>query len=245
MKTLLAGLLAMALSGADAKTDVKAAAQKLAGQSYAYTTTVKSEGGQGGGQQGRALGATLSEAKVDKDGTAVLTYKSGETTILAVVKGEKSAVKAADGWKASTEFQRGQGGQGQQRDPAAGVARGLRTYKAPGAAAEGLADKTKEIKDDGEGAYSGELTEEGVKELLSFGGRPGGNNQNAPQVADPKGSVKFWVKDGTLVKYEVNVQGKMTFGQREIVINRTTTVEIKDVGTATVEVPEEAKAKLQ
>jgi hypothetical protein len=80
---------------------------------------------------------------------------------------------------------------------------------------------------------------------MSFGGRGGGGGQNAPTVADPKGSLKVWLKDGLPTKYEVTVSGKMTFGQREIAINRTTTTEIKDVGTTKVEVAEEAKAKLQ
>ena len=56
----------------------------------------------------------------------------------------------------------------------------------------------------------------------------------------------FWVKDGVLTKFEFNTQGKITAGQdnREMNINRTTTVEIKDVGTTKIEVPDEAKQKL-
>jgi hypothetical protein len=36
----------------------------------------------------------------------------------------------------------------------------------------------------------------------------------------------------------------MEFNNNEVKINRTTTVEIKDVGTTKVQVPEEAKKKL-
>jgi hypothetical protein len=71
-----------------------------------------------------------------------------------------------------------------------------------------LAGKTKEMKRDGD-AYSAELTEAGAKELLSFGGRPG---SNAAEPKNAKGSVKFWLKDGTLSKYNVNVQGTINFG---------------------------------
>ncbi len=56
--------------------------------------------------------------------------------------------------------------------------------------------------------------------------------------------MKFWVKDGALAKYEFNVQGKMEFNGNPIDIDRTTTVEIKDVDSTKVEVPEEAKGKL-
>jgi hypothetical protein len=225
----------------DAKEDVLAAAKKLAeAANYSWTSTSKSEGGGGGGGQNRAQPGP-TDGKTEKDGFTCLSTKMGETTSESVLKGEKIAVKTAEGWKAAADVTGGGGQQG-RRDPAAFAARALRTFKAPAAQVENLAGKTREIKSEGEGAYSGELTEEGAKELLSFGGRGG---QNAPQVADPKGSLKVWVKDGVLSKYEVTVSGKVTFGDREIAINRTTTTEIKDVGATKVEVPEEAKAKLQ
>jgi hypothetical protein len=49
-----------------------------------------------------------------------------------------------------------------------------------------------------------------------------------------------------LSKYQYNLQGKLTVGddKREVEFNRTTTVEIKDVGSTTVKVPDEAKKKL-
>ncbi len=221
----------------DAKEDVIAAAKKLAeAANYSWTSTPKSEGG--GGQSRRQAGPT--EGKTEKDGFTVLSTKMGENTSESVLKADKIAVKTAEGWKAASELTGG-GGQN-RRDPAVFAARALRNCKAPAAQLEDLAGKTRELKSEGEGAYSSELTEEGAKELLSFGGRPGGQ---APTVAEPKGSLKVWVKDGVLSKYEVTVSGKVTFGQREIDINRTTTTEIKEVGSTKVEVPEEAKAKLQ
>ena len=56
--------------------------------------------------------------------------------------------------------------------------------------------------------------------------------------------MKFWIKDGELSKYEFKVQGKVSFNGNERDVDRTTTVEIKDVGTTKVEVPEDAKKKL-
>ena len=58
------------------------------------------------------------------------------------------------------------------------------------------------------------------------------------------GSVKFWIKEGALAKYEVNVQGKVTNGDRETEVNRTTTVEIKEAGTTKLELPADVKEKL-
>jgi hypothetical protein len=56
--------------------------------------------------------------------------------------------------------------------------------------------------------------------------------------------MKFWIQDGALTKYEVNIQGKVTAGDRESDVNRTTTVEIKDVGSTKLEVPADAKQKM-
>ncbi|MFN3486228.1 MAG: hypothetical protein ACK44W_12200, partial [Planctomycetota bacterium] len=144
--------------------------------------------------------------------------------------------------QAAEELRRPADGAQQRRDPAAFAARRLADFKSPAALAESLADKAKELKDEGGGVYAGELSEEAARELLSTGRRGG---QGAPSVSGAKGSVRFWLKEGMLVKYEYALQGKMTFGQREVDVNRTTVVEIKDVGTAKVEVPEEARAKLQ
>lgn len=226
----------------DAKADVKAAAKKLQDAAgYSWVSTPKSENA-GGGQGGNRVQAGPTEGKLEKGGFVWIKTTQGENSTEAVLKGGKVAVKTADGWKAGSEFQGNQGGQGGRRDPAAGLARRLANFKEPAVDAEAMVDKVGDLKDEGEGVFSGPLSEEGVKALLSFGGR-GGNN--APQVTDPKGTAKFWLKDGALVKYEYVTQGKMTFGQREININRTTTVEFKDVGSTKVEVPDDAKKKLE
>ena len=63
-----------------------------------------------------------------------------------------------------------------------------------------------------------------------------------------KGTAKFWVKEGLLSKYENHIEGKVPArgdgNGREFDMNRTTTVEIKDVGTTKIEVPAEARKKL-
>ncbi len=63
-------------------------------------------------------------------------------------------------------------------------------------------------------------------------------------VTKPKGSVKFWVKDGVLTKYEFKVKGSVSFNDNNMDVDRTTTTEVKDVGATTVTVADEAKKKL-
>ncbi len=251
------GVLVMAMglyaeaAGRDAKGDVQNAAKKLGeAASYSWTSTPSMGGGGGGGGARFQPGPT--DGKTEKDGFTLLTTKQGESILEGVLKGDKVAVKAQDGWKTAEELAaaRGQqqpGGQqpgGRQRgDPAGFMARRLRSFKAPAAEAADLVEKAKELKEEG-GACVGEMTEEGAKALLSMGRGGRGGDQQPPPVAGAKGTVKFWLKDGVLAKYEYSVQGKVTFGDREIDMNRTVTVEIKDVGSTKVEVPEDAKKKL-
>jgi hypothetical protein len=54
----------------------------------------------------------------------------------------------------------------------------------------------------------------------------------------------FWLKDGRIVKYEYNVQGTVNFNGNDVEVNRTSTIEIKDLGTTKVNLPEEANKKL-
>ena len=76
---------------------------------------------------------------------------------------------------------------------------------------------------------------------LAFGGRRAGK---APEPKNAKGSVKFWIKDGALTKYELKLSGTVNFNGDDRDIERTTTVEIKDVGATKFEVPDDARKKL-
>jgi hypothetical protein len=214
----------------DAKADVEAAAKKLA-DAPSYAWTQKTEGGFGGG---------TAEGKAEKDGFTFVSMTLFNNDVEIVKKGDKGAVKLEDGWKSVEELaaetpQDGQPNRGRF------VAMMMRNYRAPAAVATDLVTKVKELKKTDD-AFEAELTEEGAKSLLSFRGRPGGQDQ-APQISNAKGTAKFWVKDGALTKFEHHLTGSINFNGQDRDIDRTTTVELKDVGTAKVEVPEEAKKK--
>jgi len=117
----------------------------------------------------------------------------------------------------------------------------MQNYKAPAAEAEDIMGKAKDLTKSDD-VYSGDLTEEGAKSLMAFGGRRGGGQ--APAISKAKGSVKFWIKDGVLTKYQLKLQGTVNRNGEDMDIDRTTTVEIKDVGTTKVSVPDEAKSKM-
>lgn len=223
-------LLAGSLLAENPKETVTSAAKKLAEtDNYSWKQTIENAGGGG-------FGAGTSEGKTQKGGYTWLSVTMRDNTIEAVKKGEKGAIKGPDGWRSLEEARGG------DRGPATFMARRIQNFKAPAAQAEELAGKVQDLKQDGD-SYDGELPEEAAKSLLMFGGRRGGGN--GPEISGAKASVKFWVKDGLLTKYETKVKGSISFNGNDRDIDRTTVIEIKDVGSTKIAVPEEAEKKME
>lgn len=226
----LSSLVACSLLAGDPspKDEVAGAAKKLAQQdNYSWKSTTDAGNFN-----------STSEGKTDKQGLVALSLKFGDNTTEAFLQGGKGAVKSPDSdWQSLSELA---ANAGDQPGPRRFLGRMLQNFKAPAAQATDLADKTKELKKDG-AVYSGDLTEAGAKELLTFGGRGG---SQGPQPKNAKGAVKFWIKDGLLSKYELKLEGTVNFGGEDRDVQRTTTIEIRDVGATRLEVPEAAKKKL-
>jgi hypothetical protein len=221
------GLAAGSLLAADLKEELTSATKQLADKdNYSWKSTM---------EFGNFSGNT--DGKIDKDGLVAMTMTFGDNTREAFLKDGKGAVKLPDeGWKSLNELESSSGeGRGRQF-----LVRRLKNFKAPAQQAADLITKVADLKKDGE-IYSGDLTEAGAKELLTFGRGRGGA---AAEAKNAKASVKLWVKDGMLSKYEIKQQGTVSFGGDERDIDGTTTVEIKDVGKTKVDVPEDAKKKL-
>lgn len=225
----LAVLSACSLLAAESspKDAVTGAAKSLAGKAnYSWTTTTTVP-------EGSRWRPGPLEGKTDKEGTMHITITMGDNHSQAFLKGDKGAVHTGDGgWQSLAELENAEGG-------ARFWARMLRDFKSPAAQVGEVVAETKDLKKDGE-VFSGELTEAGAKTLLTF--RRAGSD--GPAVSGAKGSVKFWLKDGLLAKYEYKVAGKMTLDGNERDLDRTTTVEVKEVGSTKLVLPDEAKAKL-
>jgi hypothetical protein len=239
-KNILFGMMILAtgsLLAADAspKDDVKAAATALgASANYSWHAAVESPGGGGG----RFNGPT--DGKTEKGGYTWISMTRGDTTTLAVLQGTNGAVNTPDnGWQSLKEAAADNGG---GFNPMMFLARTLQNYKTPDLQAADLANSAKELKT-GDNGITGDLTDDGAKSQLTMG-RPS-TGDNAVTVANPKGSVSFWLTDGKLVKYSFHVTGTVSFNGNDRDMDRTTTVEIKDVGTTKIEVPDDAKKKLQ
>ena len=209
--------------------DVKSAAQKLAAaDNYSWTTTTESP----------QFSPGPSHGKTEKGGYTYVDFTMQDNTIEAVVKGEKGAIKTEDGWQSLADAAKDNGEGG--FNPRMMMARRMQNFKAPAVQAEEIAGKVKALAMTNN-VYSGDLTEEGAKSLMTFGRRGGGQG---PAISNAKGSAKFWIKDGVLTKFQFKLQGTMNRNGEDMEIDRTTTVEIKDVGATKITVPEEAKKKM-
>ncbi len=219
---------------ADAKEEVTKAAKALTEKgSYSWKTSVEAPGSQ--------FPSSPTEGKADKD-TLYVTMSFRDNKTEAYVKGDKAVYTNQDGeWQSTADAANSEGG-------GRFMAARFRNMKAPADQAAELAGKVKELKKDGD-AYSGELTEQAAKELMAFGrsgrGGGGGGGGNAPEINNAKGTAKFWVKDGVLAKFQYQVKGSMKNRNGEDrEVDRTTTTEIKEVGTTKLTVPETVKKKL-
>lgn len=206
---------------ADAITKLKAATN----YSWNTTTVLKDSEFTPGPIKGQA----------DKEGFAKMSQAFGDNTTEIVLKADKVAVNGDDGWTLL-----GQAG-GFPAMFAGGLARN-------GAAADEAAIALKQVKElkplDG-GVLGGDLTSEGATDLLTFGPRRTVGENRFPPPKNAKGSVKFWVKDGVLAKYEWHLLGTVTFGDNDMEMDQTKTTEIQSVGTTKMDIPAEAKKLLE
>ncbi|MBI2929116.1 MAG: hypothetical protein HYY24_25915 [Verrucomicrobia bacterium] len=224
LTTLVAGSLLAADS--TPKDDITAAAKQLGEKpNYSWKTTVVVP-------EGSPFRPGPTEGKTEKDGVTSLTMSFGDNTTKAFLKGDKGAVTNPDGgWQTLADLDNAEG-------PGRFLGMMLRNLRTPAVQAAEIAGFAKELKKDGD-TYASELTEEGAKTLMRF--RRGGDG---PTTSNAKGSAKFWLKEGALQKYEFKVKGLINFGGNDVDVDRATTVEIKEVGTTKIEVPEDAKKKL-
>lgn len=201
------------------KDEVVAAAKKLGEKTnYSWKTTVVVP-------ESAQFKPGPSEGKITKDGITYFTFSFGDNTTQIYLKGDKAVADVDGNWQSIAELEGDEG-------PGRFLTFIIRSFKAPVAQAEELAAAAKELKKEGD-TYASELTEDGAKQQFRWG-----------NVTNPKGSVKFWLKDGQLAKLQFKLTGKIDFNGNDIDVDRDTTVEVKDIDTTKLKVPEAAMKKL-
>jgi len=171
----------------------------------------------------------------EKDGFMLVKQDMNGNTVQAAFKGGKVAMKLDDAWQSFDSV-----------DTTGFNGWWLGLTKSAGDEAADLVSKAKELKAGADGAWSGELTEAGAAELITFGRRPGATN-GPPPAKNASGTVKLWIKDGEVTKFESHLKGLVSFAadQEAQEMETIRTAEIRDQGKTKVEVPAEAKAKLE
>jgi hypothetical protein len=241
-KTVLCSTLALVggsaiVCFADAKEDAQAAVQKLAdAQNYSWKQTTESAQGQG-------RGGGPMEGKTEKGGVTMTVMTFGDNQRTSFRKGDKVVMQNQDGeWMTAEEMAAARGNGNGNGNGRRGRGRGAAgAPQMPADIAKDLVDKATGLAL-ADGTITGQLPEDAVKPLLA--GRGGRRGANPPEVANAKGTVKLWTKDGVLSKFEYHVTGTVSRGGNDMDVDRTTTVEISDVGSTKIEVPEAAAKKL-
>ena len=194
---------------------------------YAWTTTVSP-------QNSRARLISI-DGKAEKNGPVSLTLRFGDRTVQGYLYGNKAFVTSPDTkWKAVPEMEKGE-------TPGQFMDRMVRGVTPPAKEIVRLTKVAGELRKEGD-VFVGELPEGGARGLVES--RRRGPRNEEPELKNASGSVKFWTKEGAINKYEFTVRGKTMVAGKETDFDQTTVVEIKEVGTARVEVPEHVKQKL-
>ncbi|HYG21158.1 MAG TPA: hypothetical protein VEH04_00140 [Verrucomicrobiae bacterium] len=217
---VMAGISAHAAENADA-AKVTAAISKLeAAPNYSWTTTTK--------LPNSPFEPGPVEARTEKGGYTLIRQDVGDNTMEVAFKGTNIVMKQDGDWRLPGEL---------EGFPAMMAGWIVRNGTAAREATNMLA-KARELKAEGD-VLTSDYTSEGATALLHFGRETG-----APAPKDAKGSIKFWLKDGALTKFESHLKGLVSFGGDEQDFEMTRTFDIKAVGTTKVEVPEAALKKL-
>jgi hypothetical protein len=171
-------------------------------------------------------------------GFARFSTQFGDNTAEAILKGDKVVFKGEEGWQLAAA-----GGGFSPDTFALHLARNGTAGDEAGIILKGV----KELKALDGGAMGGDLSAATATDLLTFGPRHSDAKAD-PEMPGPKGakgSAKFWVKDGALVKYQTHLTGTVSFNGNDTVLDFTRTTEIQEVGTTKMDIPAEAKKKLE
>lgn len=230
MKAMLIAMT-LGLAAAPAADDDLAAATKKTSEQASYGFKIDAGGGRG---KGRSVAV---EGKFQKDQPA--WFRVAGTEVFKKVG--LLVYKEGEEWK---RYERVKGAnKGDRKQRRANAAAHLEAVKLPH---EELAEfeknfkevKKAEQKENDCTVFSGELTEQGASSLGNTGAR------SKAQITCT-GSAKLWVNaDGLVVKYSIDLDAKGKAKDREVEFKVSRTVELSEIGSAKVEVPEAAKKLL-
>ena len=194
--------------------------------SYAWSAKITSD------ENSRAV---TVDGKSEKNGFSALTVRFGDRNIEGYMLGDHAFVTSPDRkWTDIPEMKPGE-------SPTIFMDRMIRAMKLPAAEIAELTRRSTNLREEN-GVSTADLDEEAAKDVLQ---RSGGRAAKDERPSQAKGDLKVWTTNGIVSKYQYTLSGKQPRDGQEVDVARTVTVEITDVGTTTVAVPERIKEKLK
>ena len=225
--TLLGAVLCLAGAalGADAPQEVTDAVAKVADSgSYSWhavtTNSVDSS-------------RTAEDGQAEKSGWTSLKMNVADAYVRIIMKDRAGVINVGSGWKSADDL-------ADQRSASRFVQQTVRNFRPPLVIAQQLLSQAGDIKQDAD-AWTSQLTGDDANALLralpAFRGTRG--------TSGAKATIKFYLHDGVLNRLEVRATGSSSGrGGIDTPFDRSYTVEFSNVGSTSVEVPDEVKKKL-
>jgi hypothetical protein len=186
---------------------------------------------------------TKIEGRADVKGVTAVSIVLTNRTIEGYLLGNKAYVTCAQkNWKSEPLLGKGE-------SPGALMTRLIRSATPPAEEIELLLNNGQKLKKNGD-VISGDLPESTAKKLLENAEKRArkidlaDRNGGRKEAKAVRANVTLWTKDNVVTKYEVRLTGKIDIDGKETEVVRTRTIEIKDIGTTKVDVPEKARQKL-
>lgn len=216
--------------------DLKAAVHKMSQlENYTWTVSTSNEG-----ETEERYSVGPLDGRTEKGG---LTWiRTRQTTPIEIVyKGPKMAVRLDEGW--ATEQDLASGTRLRQHANLS-VVRSLKTHPRPTVQATQLLKYMKDAKEGNPGYFVSDLDDAAVKDLLRQSLRTARN----PDVASKGGVLAFWVQDGVVIKYEMQLRGTVTYpppAASSWSADLRITVGLSSQGTTVLDVPEDVRKKVE
>jgi hypothetical protein len=210
---------------ADASQEVTDAATKLSDAgNYSWRSVTNDTGNDGS--------TLIQDGKTDKSGYTILNLNSGNYYLQFVLKSGAGVINLGEGWKTADDL-------ADQRRAAKFLTSTVRGFKSPAVAAQQIASHLKDLRP-AEDAYVAAISGKDASDVLG----PMANLRGGREMSNAKATIRFWVRDGVLTKYQVHATYTVSRNGNDMDFDRTTTVDFSDVGTTSLDVPDEARKKL-
>jgi len=225
----------------DERSALSAAAKKLTeAPSYRWTTTVTA------GELGPFSGGGVTAGQTERGGFTHVAMPSDVGRLEFVTRAGKAAVMLEGNWQTPEQAVARGGVRAPFGPPSAFEPSIISGFTMPAARAEDLIGKASAFRRTGD-MVTATLSPEVAGALLNAEGpvffrqrRRRGVPSDAA-IKDPRGSVTFRARGGVLSEFTLTLSGSRRLFDNEVKLDRTATTAATDIGSAKVEVPEDAR----